>query len=94
MDISRKCKSKMVKCLKQKIFDQFQQKRRSDIENSPKGLSYRLFKENFEFEHYLDILPDKDRITYCRFRTHSQKSWVILLMNIHKPNRVIYDVSK
>jgi hypothetical protein len=23
---------------------------------------------------------------------HSQKSWVILLMNIHKPNRVIYDV--
>ena len=26
--------------------------------------------------------------------SHSQKSWVILLMNIHKPNRVIYDVSK
>ena len=25
---------------------------------------------------------------------HSQKSWVILLMNIHKPNRVIYDVGK
>ena len=25
---------------------------------------------------------------------HSQKSWVILLMNIHKPIRVIYDVSK
>jgi gamma-glutamylcysteine synthetase len=48
--------------LKQKIFDQFQQKWRSDIENSPKGLSYRLFKENFEFEHYLDILPDKDRM--------------------------------
>ena len=24
----------------------------------------------------------------------SQKSWVILLMNIHKPNRVMYDVSK
>jgi hypothetical protein len=23
-----------------------------------------------------------------------QKSWVILLMNIHKPNRVTYDVSK
>jgi hypothetical protein len=38
--------------LKQKIFDQFQQKWRSDIENLSKGLSYRLFKENFEFEHY------------------------------------------
>ena len=25
---------------------------------------------------------------------HSQKSWVLLLMNIHKPNRVMYDVSK
>ena len=25
---------------------------------------------------------------------HSQKSWVILLMNIHKPNRVMYDVGK
>ena len=25
---------------------------------------------------------------------HSQKSWVILLMNIHKPKRVMYDVSK
>ena len=28
------------------------------------------------------------------FMPHSQKSWVILLMNIHKPNRVMYDVSK
>jgi hypothetical protein len=43
------------------------------FENSPKGLSYRLFKENFEFEHYLDILPDKDRITYCRFRTGNHR---------------------
>jgi hypothetical protein len=49
------------------------QKWRSDIENSPKGLSYRLFKENFEFEHYLDILPDKDRIKYCRFRTGNHR---------------------
>jgi hypothetical protein len=28
------------------------------------------------------------------FITHSQKSWVILLNKIHKPNRVMYDVSK
>jgi hypothetical protein len=55
--------------LKQNIFDQFQQKWRSDIENSPKELSYRLFKENFEFEHYLD----KDRIAYCRFRTGNHR---------------------
>ena len=25
---------------------------------------------------------------------HSQKSWVLLLMNIHKPNRFMYDISK
>ena len=32
---------------------------------------------------------------FCTLVTmHSQKSWVILLMNIHKPNRVMYDVSK
>jgi hypothetical protein len=53
--------------------NQLQQKRRSDIENSPTGLSYRLFKENFEFEHYLVISPDKDRITYCRFRTGNHR---------------------
>jgi hypothetical protein len=34
---------------------------------------FRLFKDNFEFEHYLDILPDKDRITYCRFRTGNHR---------------------
>jgi hypothetical protein len=33
-------------------------------------------------------------VTAGTFEPHSQKSWVILLMNIHKPNRVIYDVSK
>ena len=45
----------------------WQRKWRSDIENSPKGLSYRFIKEKFQYKHYLDILPDKDRITYCRF---------------------------
>ena len=29
-----------------------------------------------------------------RYMTHSQKSWVILLMNIHQSNRVMSDVSK
>ena len=36
------------------------------------------------------------RVSFQKYMppSHSQKSWVILLMNIHKPNRVIYDVSK
>ena len=39
------------------------------MENSSKGLCYKLLKENFEFEPYLDILTYKDRITFCKFRT-------------------------
>lgn len=36
--------------LKQKLFDQFQQIWRSDVCNSSKGLSYRLYKDvKFEF---------------------------------------------
>jgi hypothetical protein len=33
-------------------------------------------------------------IKFGFFNSHSQKSWVILPMNIHKPNRIMYDVSK
>jgi hypothetical protein len=39
------------------------------MNNSSKCICYRLFKENFEIETYLDILSDKDRITLCKFRT-------------------------
>jgi hypothetical protein len=31
----------------------------------------------------------KKNKTKAQHTTHSQKSWVILLMNIHKPNRVM-----
>ena len=53
--------------------DQFRQKWKSDIDNSPKALCYRLFKENLEFEEYLDLLSDKDKITFCRFRTGNHR---------------------
>ena len=39
------------------------------MENSSKDICYRLFKENFEFETYLDIFSDKNRIISCKFRT-------------------------
>ena len=39
--------------LKRNLKDQFIQKWRSNMENSSKGICYRLFKENFEFEKYL-----------------------------------------
>ena len=55
--------------LKQKLFDQFQQKWRSDMNNSSKGLCYKIFKDCFEFENYLNLLDDKDRQILCKFRT-------------------------
>ena len=55
--------------VKQTLIDHFIQNRRSKIRNSPKVLNYRLYKHNLEFESYLNILPDKDAITFCKFRT-------------------------
>ena len=55
--------------LKRRLFDQFQQAWLSNLSDSPKGLNYRIFKESFGFEKYLDKLTTKDRITFCRFRT-------------------------
>jgi hypothetical protein len=38
--------------IKQRLFDQFQQEWRSNMENSSKGICYKIFKVNFEFEPY------------------------------------------
>ena len=37
------------------------------MENTSKGLCYKLFKENFEFEPYLDILTYKNIKTESHF---------------------------
>ena len=55
--------------IKQILKDQYMQKWKSDIENSPKSLCYRIYKKHIEFENYLDLLNDKDRKILCRFRT-------------------------
>lgn len=52
-----------------RLMDQFQQSWYSDVQNMPKGLTYRLFKDKLDFENYFDILDDKDYLTFCRFRT-------------------------
>jgi acetone carboxylase gamma subunit len=41
--------------------DKFKQNWHSTLQTSPKALSYRLFKSDFRFEKYLDILNDKNR---------------------------------
>ncbi len=55
--------------VKQILIDQFKQNWFSDINTSPKALNYRLFKDKFEFENYINILDDKNITTMCRFRT-------------------------
>ena len=55
------------------LTDQFKQKWHSALQISPKALSYRLFKVEFRFEKYLDVLNDKNRFTFCRFRTSNHR---------------------
>ena len=59
--------------IKDILFDQFKQKWTSEIENSSRGISYRLFKQEFGFESYLDRLKGKDRNIMCRFRCSNHK---------------------
>ena len=50
------------------LIDQFKQSWESTVENSPKSLNYRIFKEELKFENYLNILSKKDAITLLKFR--------------------------
>ena len=43
------------------------------MQESPKAVNYRIFKENFRFEKYFDILDTNDSIVLCKFRTTNHK---------------------
>ena len=49
--------------IRNRLHEQFTQEWHSLIQNSPKAINYRLFKDNFEFENYFNILEDKDIYT-------------------------------
>ena len=59
--------------IKQTQRDQFIQLWLSLIQNSPKALNYRIFKEQFETENYLHILDDNFLFEFCKFRTLNHK---------------------
>ena len=59
--------------VKLKLKDQYIQTWHSLIENSPKAINYRIFKETFEFEKYFQILDFKKATDLCRFRTTNHK---------------------
>ena len=55
--------------IKQRICDQFEQNWHSNVFNSSKGVFYRIIKDKFCFENYLDMLDPSERIAMCKFRT-------------------------
>ena len=55
--------------VKQRLQDQFIQKWFCDINGSSKGQIYRLFKTSFGFENYINMLPNKFRKIFIKFRT-------------------------
>lgn len=55
--------------INQRLRDQFLQKWHNDIQESTKGVIYRIFKTNFECERYLLLLPCKLRKILVKFRT-------------------------
>ena len=62
-----------VTWLKNKVFailhDQFKQNWTSDMNNSSKGINYRVFKDIISMEKYLLNLPEKYSKLFCKFRT-------------------------
>lgn len=55
--------------VKQRLQDQYIQKWSSDINDSSKGQIYKIFKKNFNYENYINILPLRLRKVFMKFRT-------------------------
>ena len=63
----------VIAYVKLRLRDNFLQEWNSNLENSPKALNYRLYKQIFQFENYFNILENKDIFTFCKFRTTNTK---------------------
>ncbi|CAG2256342.1 unnamed protein product [Mytilus edulis] len=59
--------------VKQNLVDQFKQKWHTNVQESPKAINYRMYKENCEFEYYFKNLDDRNIITLCRLRTGNHR---------------------
>ena len=78
--------------IKQTLIDQFIQLWSSLIQNSPKALNYRIFKEQLKTENYLHTLDDNCLFEFCKFRTLNHKlpieygRWHNIARNMHFRN--------
>jgi hypothetical protein len=59
--------------IKQTLLDQFLQDWISSVHNSPKAFNYRIFKTDFKFEEYFNILDEQNSFLLCKFRTTNHK---------------------
>ena len=55
------------------VYILFHKKMLSSVNDSPKALNYRIYKDNLVFENYLNILNDKDNLTLSIFKTTNHK---------------------
>jgi hypothetical protein len=51
----------------------FAQKEITSVHNSPKAFNYRIFKTDFKFEEYFNILDEQNSLLLCKFRTTNHK---------------------
>lgn len=58
--------------VKQRLQDQYIQKWSSEIHDSSKGQIYKIFKKNFSYENYINILSYKLRKVFMKFRNSNQ----------------------
>jgi hypothetical protein len=59
--------------IKQTLLDQFLQDWNSSVHNSPKAFNHRIFKTDFKFEEYFNILDEQNSLLLCKFRTTNHK---------------------
>ena len=71
--------------IKQRLLDQYIQKRRSDIDVGVKCYNYRLFETEFIFENYLKDLPDALKYIVCKCRTVNHK--LPIKMSLYKDSK-------
>lgn len=67
------CITWLVSFIKLRLKDQFQQAWHSSPENSSKALNYKLFKDIFETDDYLEIAEKTFSFEMCRFRITNHK---------------------
>ena len=73
--------------IKQTLLDQFLQDWNSSVHNSPKAFNYRIFKTDFKFEEYFNILDEQNFLLLCRTTNHKLPIEKGRWSNIPRENR-------